>query len=277
MNFLRESFEQAWKSIKKHPYLLIFLVLFYIALVGISIYLILNYPAQILEDVQGIMEPLENANYNATSIQEGMPFSPELGKVFTSYNSLINKIYYLSLWLAFILIIVQAGIWILTVRIVSDKVEHELKEGALAWGKYLMMVVLFSFLPVIISYLILNTFFNIESTSTATILLWLVLGILLLFYYFGLVGFALIYHQKVWSSWVKITFQKIHFNLAVLLINLAVILLFVLGAYFLMFIEGWAFLALLCGLLLFLTLILTTLFWAGYVQVQLKEHEKDHN
>jgi len=276
MNFIKASLEHAWKSIKKHPLLLLVLVLFHAALIGILIYLLLNYPAQILQDVQGIMQPLENANYNATSIQEGLPFSSELTTVFASYNSLTSRVYEKCWWFGLIFIFVQAGIWILSVRMVSEVKEKEVISFFKAWGTYLLMGIGFSVLPLLISYFLLITFFNIESTTTALWMLWIVVGVLLIFFYFSLVGFALIYTKNVFRNWLKVAFRKIHLSLVMLLINLVVIAALGTGAFFLIEYESWFPVVLILTILLFLALIFALLFWVSYIHLQTSEHKLDH-
>jgi hypothetical protein len=277
MNFITVGLEHAWRSIKKHPLLFMILVIFHAALIGIMIYLLLNYPAQILQDVQGIMQPLENANYNATSIQEGAAFSPELSRVFESYNSLTSRVYQLCLWFSVIFVFLQAAIWILAVRLVKEANEEEIKSFFKAWGTYLLTGILFSIVPLLICYFILLTFFNIESTNTAVGLLWLVAAILVIFFYFSQVGFALIYSKNCFRNWVKVTFKKIHYSLAILLINLIVIGILGTGAFLLMEYDSWFPLVLILTILLFFTLIFALIFWASYVHLQTQNHEKNHH
>lgn len=273
MIFLQESIKHTWTSIRKHPYLFLLIILLHILLIGILIHLLLNYPAQILGDVQGIMQPLEEANYNATSIQEGALFTPELGNVFQSYSSLKSHVYRLMTWIGGIFVFILAAIWILTTRIVNEVKEKEIKHLILAWGKYLGIGIIFSVVPFLISYLILTTFFDIESTSTAGGLLWLVMGIILIFYYFGLVGFALIYQKRIWTNWIKVAFRRIHFSLAILLLNLFIFLVLGAGIYLLMEVTGWFVLGIILAILLFIAVILARIFWASYVYLQSQEHE----
>ncbi|MEK6938510.1 MAG: hypothetical protein AABX04_05680 [Nanoarchaeota archaeon] len=286
MNYLKSGLQRAWNGIKQHKLLFLFIVLIQIIVLGILIYLLLNYPTQILQDVQGIMEPLERANYNATSIQEGTAFTPEIATIFQSYSSLVKHTLGLLYWLGGIFIILQAWLWILSLRLLKISIEKsenfwkkETKNFFIHWLKYLGIGILFTFIPGLIAYWSLNSFFNIEAENTTFTLMGMVGIFWLCCYYLQCVAFSLLSlpFQKYWKEWGRIAFKKVHQNLLVAVINFLVLGGLFAGIYFLLPLESLFPLTLIITILLLLAVVLTRILWISCLQSELKEVRLNEN
>ncbi|MFH0701420.1 MAG: hypothetical protein V2A62_03205 [Candidatus Woesearchaeota archaeon] len=283
MNYLKRGLQRVWNGIRQHKLLFLFIVLIQIAVLGVLIYLILNYPTQILQDVQGIMEPLERANYNATSIQEGAAFTPEMITIFQSYDSLVKNILGLLFWLGGIFVILQAWLWILSLRLLETNIEKpekswkkEIKNFFIHWLKYIGIGILFTFIPGLIAYWSLNSFFNIEAENTTFTLIGIISIFWLCCYYLQSVAFSLLSvpGRKCLVDWGRIAFKKVHQTLLVAVINFLVLGGLFVGIYFLLPLESLFPLTLILTILLLLAVVLTRILWISCLQSELKEHEK---
>jgi hypothetical protein len=260
MNYLKRGLKNTYRAIKKHK--LIFLLLIFLQIVFIVILSTVSYKYQIkvLEDARGIMEPIEQGNYNASSIEQGQPFSPNTLEIYKSYQSLAKNILYLSIWFLCLFVIFNGALWILSHHILEEKIKNFL-------NAYLKIIV--SFIVFIIPFFIAAYFFlksllkmdlpleaiskYIQGTSY----------LLILFYFFLIVAFAFIF-TKSWKeflkSWFKVAIKNIHYSLLVLLINLVLIFvsLFLVSLYLN---DETFFLMMLFSIILLVLLVVTRIFW----------------
>ncbi len=279
----------AWKKtlsgIKEHKFLFGLLVLLQVLLLGIFLYLSITYPAKILTDVSGIIGPLENANYNATSIQAGSPFTTEFPAIIQSYRTLTEHLKELALWLLGIMLLVQPGLWLLTLHLLEEKKSVHQKELAFwdrtshylrTWLKYILTLLVFVIVPLLFIAIILKSLSGIvlqTEESIFAVVKW-VLILFLVFQYFLLVALGLL-NSPTWKRFVwdflRVAFKKIHWNLLVLLINGMVLggILFAIG--WSMSNENFFLVTLLLSLLFVLALVLSRIFWCASVQELAKE------
>ena len=92
MKYIKEGFRQTFRQIKKHSWLFIILILLQIIfLVSLSL-LTITYQVKILESAKGVIEPLQEANFDPESIQAGQPFTKEMASIYTNYRSMMSNI-----------------------------------------------------------------------------------------------------------------------------------------------------------------------------------------
>ncbi len=269
-------------AVKKHPLLVILVFILQIALLITSMYTALTYQVKIIQDAQAVIEPLQNANYDAESIKAGNTFIPNIVAMYEAYQSLIQNIFMLAIWLAVLFLILNGAIWLISHKILEISTlswKETIKTFLRGWMRYVLttLAVMGPFL--VLSYLLLRTLLvqEIGMTSFTTILS-VLMYLFLVLYYFLLVAFAFLgttswklFLQKVFTVSIK----KIHLTLLVVLINGALLFLSLYGVYYFMN-NGEVFSFIVMFTLLFMVLmVLTRLFWIACLQEI--THEKDHS
>ena len=270
-SYLREGGKDLLRGIRRHKLLFGFLILTQAAIFGLLIYLLLNYPVQILSNVQGIMEPLGRANYNASSLQEGAPFSTELLGVYQSYQSMVRLVAELLLWLGGIFLFLEVGMWTFSHRLLEEREpsggwKKETSNMILWWLRAWLSILVLVLLPLILGYYIIKTTFltapenlNLNFPKTGG-------AILLALIYFLLTSFALINsdnRRKFIKSWGRVAFKKIPFTLLTLIINLAVISFLFWIIYLLMPYPSLFILTIALSIILLFSLVLARIYWSA--------------
>ena len=95
---------------KKSTYLI--LITLQIIFIVAVFFVLMQYQLKIMEHVEGIMQPLENANYDAQGLQEGQPFLKDISKVMNHYTSLQETISKLLFILFIIYIVLNGAMWV---------------------------------------------------------------------------------------------------------------------------------------------------------------------
>src|SRR3989344_52028 len=262
MNYLKEGLKKTWLNIKEHKYLFFLIVFLQIVLLIALAGFTYNYQLKILENARGVIEPLEQANYNATSIEAGMPFTTDMLKVYQNYQEMKKNIFALISWLGGLILIVNGTLWLLSHRLLGTI--KTWKEAGSAYLKFLTasLVGLAPFF--ICSYFILSNLMKLEiPLSTLSWIFQVVIYSVMIIYYFLMASFAFI-EINSWKEWLKVwftvTFKKIHLTLIMLLINLVLILINLYLIYFFMNENTFA-LMMIFSLLLILILVSSRIFW----------------
>jgi len=112
MNYIARAFQHTYKTITKHWLLVGVLILLQLGLFISVGYVGLSYQMKIFENIQGILDPIQSANYNATSLQEGGLFTTEYAKVYENYNSLVGNVKELGVWLAGLFLVGNGILWV---------------------------------------------------------------------------------------------------------------------------------------------------------------------
>lgn len=283
MNYLRRGLLKTVHSIKKCKLLFVLLLLLQIGLL-VSLYLV-SIPSllQILKDTQGVIQPLEQANYDSQQIEQGQPFTPDAGAIYKSYQSMARNVMIIAAWMLILLLLVNGSIWLFS---------HWLLEETKNWKNYLKEVVpfylkacaaaLLLFAPFMIaSYYALIYYIRLsDSFSQVLFMVKLLLGVKVLLYYVFLVALALALTPS-WKGFGKKVFSisKAGKTFLLFLVNCAVLVLLFAALYGAVeYAEAMnadslliAIGLLIVGLLIIVTVVLTRLFWIATVQ----EIEKD--
>jgi len=261
--YLKRGWSWTIGSVRKHKLIFILLVILQLlALVAFS-YTIINYQVKILENAQGITQAMQNANFNPDSIQAGEPFIKDIFSVYQNYNSLLEQIYQLLLWL-FLLFIIFNGLAWLGVHCLFRKISMAgtvIKFLASSLALLLPLMLLF--------YYIFKKNITLLSSSG-----WMLLILAGLIYYLLLVSFAFI-NLKSWKEFLKQIlkngFKKIHLTLIVLLLNISLIS----GSIFLIYLASdQIFLSAITIVLLGIVLVIARIFWLACLQEEDQDEKK---
>lgn len=276
MQSLKEAIKRTCHHIHQHKLLFGMLVLLQLMVIIGIFFLAVTYPVKILEDVNGIMQPLQTANYNATNIQEGGAFSTDMLKVYQNYNALIKHVTEVILWLLGILVILEGALWIGTHKLITlDKTEpiiKHLREAGTLWLKYIAISLLFLGIPALIGYFSLNL---ISSEPNEEILLSIAkytLAILGVLVYLLWCGLAII--NSPWKhlakNWWTVSLKKIHWTLLALVISIIIMGSLFSLIYLTMNYEPLQWVMILLSILCIPIITLLRIFWVAHAQELIK-------
>ena len=261
--YLKRGLKETFSSVKRHKLIFILLVILQLlALITFS-YTFIIYQVKILENAQGITEAMQNANFNPDSIQAGEPFIKDIYSVYQNYDSLLEQMYQLLLWLFLLFIIFNGLLWIGS-HYLFKEISRKISFTRTAI-KFLALSSVLLFPLMLLFYFLFKN--NITLLSTYGWVLLILTGIV---YYLLLVSLAFI-HIKSWKEFLNQIlnkgFKKIYLTLIVLIINLIIIS----GSIYLIYLtSNQIILSIITVILLGIVLILTRLFWLACLQEENK-------
>lgn len=277
MKYLYRGLQDAAKSIREHKILFIVLILLQIGLIAALAYITITYQVKILTTAQQIIEPLQNANYDAESIQQGKEFMSQIAGIYQAYRTLIQQVLYLAAWWLGLFLIVNGALWVLS---------HQMREGfswkkaGKQWIKYgvATLILLGPFLLVI--YFILKGVMKaqVDPDKFGEMLKYLLYSFAII-YYLMANAFASL-NAASWKEFVRYFFttaiRKIHRTLPVLIINLALLSGTVYLIYYFMEINPNFALMMAASAILMILLILTRLYWITCLRELIHHKSPDH-
>lgn len=261
MSTLRQKVARTFISIKKHKFLFALVVLLQVIFVTALLYVVMTYQLQLLEDVQKITIPLQEATYDAEILKQGGSFVDDFAPIYRGFISLKQHLYEMAGWLSGIFLVLHGTLWVLSHYLVFRKNWKSLLKG---WLRYVITLgaifAPFFFVCSILLRKLLQQDIPIVDFSTA---LYVTLFVLLAISYVAMVFLAYI-SEKSWKRWLihsLKSFKSIHQHLLLLLI-IIILVLFGIALLYAAFTYG-AFLPfiLLAGLLFFTILAATRIFW----------------
>ena len=281
MDYVRKGWYNTFNSIKKHKLLFALIVILQIIFVASSLALGTQYLIKILEDTQGIIGPLEKANYDSQKIEQGEPFTPDYASIYNSYRSMLKKVLSFCAGIAALFLLLNGSIWLLSHWMLQEKKQWKIKikEGV----NFLLKIWVSTFLLLgtfaIASYYILLHFIRVsQSFSNIAIVLKSLLIALFVVYYFFLAALA-IAPPSTWKKfavkWTQIAI--IRFRKTAILFFTIIVTLFVsfTALYGAIEYEISVIFLLLLGIICMIILCITRLVWIAGVQEI--EHETNHN
>ncbi|PIZ50808.1 hypothetical protein COY27_05825 [Candidatus Woesearchaeota archaeon CG_4_10_14_0_2_um_filter_33_13] len=259
MRHLKRGLHLTLNAIKQHKSLFILMVILQLILLFSVTYISINYQIKIINNAQQIMEPLQSANFNVTSIQAGQPFTTEILEVYQGYKSMIKYIWQLIFWLSSLFILFNGALWIISQRMLGYK---NWKGQILKFLTTSIILIVPFFLA---AYYLLKLFLGMElAAEIFSIILQVVIWAFFVLYFFIITAYAFI-DAKSWKEFVKsiykVGIRRIYFTLIVTLINLVLIFLGLLLIYYTANEETLLPLMVLAALLFVVVILLTRIFW----------------
>ena len=128
MNYLRSGLKLTSKLIKKHWKLFLILLLLQAICLVSGVFIGTFYQVKIMENARGIIEPLQNANYDSESIKQGEPFTQEISSIYENYQSMTKNIFALLGWLLLLFVVLNGRVWLLTQQLFKKvKLKEEIQ------------------------------------------------------------------------------------------------------------------------------------------------------
>jgi len=254
--------------------LFIILVLLQVLFVVSSLTLGVHYLLKILENVQGIAGPLEEANYDAQKIEQGEAFTPDYAAIYNSYQALLKNAFSFLLWMSAIFLALNGSMWLLSHWMLQEAKEWRVKrkEGAQfllkAWISAL--VLLGSFM--VVSYFVLLYFIRISPSFNNIIgVLKALLGVFVIIHYFFVVALAVAPFSpwKLISTWMHTSVRNFRKTAPLYLIVAAALLASFVALYQAIQYGQSVILLLALGLLSIVLVTVSRIFWiAGIQEIQ---------
>lgn len=268
MNYLIKGWSRTFQAVKKHKLLflsLLILQLFFLLSVGSLSYI---YQVKIIENVQKIIEPLENAEFDKGNLEAGQVFGPEIMQVYQSYQALVRDITNFLLWLAGLFLIVNGAVWILSHQLLGRLSSWQ--ERAKARLKFTVASLAIMGPLFIVGYYVIRAMVGLETEMEQFIsTVKLFSYVLLAGYYLLLASFAFL-HLDSWKDFVKKFFKaaivELHLTILVLAVNSALIFGSLCLIYYSM--NHWQNFPLMIAssFLLLVITVLTRLFWISCLE-----------
>lgn len=234
---------------------LLFLQILFIIIISVVSY---QYFIDIQTNIRGVMEPIEEGNYDPTSIEEGQLFTDDALIIYQSYRSLAKNVIKLSAWLLGLFIIFNGSLWIFSHWFFIEK--KKASDFFRSILKYISTTIIFLLPYLIIGYFFLKMMLKRNiSLSEVKVLIQIVLAIFLVFYFFMTTAFSLV-NIRSWKHflkrWYRVSIRKIYHSLPLFLLNLILIT----GSFYLMsiFIDDNTFFLMMLFSITFLIILITT-------------------
>ena len=272
MSYLNRGWNNAFSSIKKHKGLFVLIIILQIIFVASSLALGAQYLLKILENTQGIIGPLENANYDSQKIEQGEAFTPDYASIYNSYQAMLKNVLVFMLCMAALFLLLNGIIWLLSHWIMQEKkpwkvrIKEALPFLLKAWAAIFILLVPFK----IAGYYILLHFIRAsQSFSNLTVVLKGLLIASFVIYYFLLVALAVAPYsswKKFVTKWAKLSVLQFQKTAVIFLIIMVALLISFAALY-----AGTEYtesvpLLLILGSLCMIMLAVTRIFWIASLQ-----------
>lgn len=280
MEYVKRGLLNTAGSIRKHKLLFVLLVILQVVFVVSSLALGSQYLLKILENAQGIIVPLENANYDSEKIEQGKPLAPDYASIYNSYRSMLKNVFSFLIWMSALFLFLNGSVWLLSHWMLLEKQHWKIKakEGIhfflKAWASALLLLGPFA----IISYYVLIYFVRTSSSfGDLAVVLKSLSAVLFVINYFLLAALA-VAGVKPWKkfflTWIEISIKRLQ-KTAVVFFFIIVALLLSFGALYGAVEYGKSVtLLLVLGLLCMVIISLTRIFWIATVQ-EITSEKKD--
>ena len=276
MSYLKKGLVNTLNSIKKHKLLFALLVLLQIIFVVSSLWLGTHYVLKILADTQGVIGPLEQANYDSQKLEQGMPFTPDYASIYNSYQSMLKNIAAFAGEMLAMYLVLNGSIWLLSHRMFQDKKQGKPnhKETAKKTIQFFLKAwsgVLVLFTPfVIISYYVLIHYIRLsDSFASVLLVIKILLVVKLSLYYILLAAFAAA-RAPSWKNFaektIRLSISNAQKTFPLFILIAAVLLAFFATLYAAIEYTESVALLLITGALTIIIIVLTRLFWIAGVQ-----------
>ncbi len=279
MNYLHAGFSQSVAAIKKRKGLFVFIILLQVLFLVSSLWLTSVYWVKIIDHAKGVIQPLENANYNADKIKAGEPFTGEVLPIYSSYQAMLTDLIYFTVWISILFVILNGGLWLSSSWLFEEKKDWKtaFRQKFRFFLKIVTSLIVVLIPSAIAAYYILLHFVRIsESFDNIIFIMKILLVGLAVLYYFLLVAFAIAtiasWKQFV-KSWFKVSIRKIGKTFPLFILVSLILAASIAAVYAAVEYEQSLMLVLAAGLLIIIVLVVTRIFWIAGIQQIRKEIE----
>ncbi len=276
--YLQRGWKKVGAGVRKHPYFFLILIMLQIASIAAFAYITIQYQVNILNTVQEIIIPLQKANYDAQSIEQGEEFIAQIAGIYQAYQTLIHQIVLLGLWWLGLFVVLQGSMWTVSQGILAS--------GEMSWKRTIVkpelyyvgatIILLGPFLLIIYIILKMMIQFQIDPQKFSELLIYFLYSFGAL-YYLLINAFAAIHAASMKEAaryFLKTAFKKIHWTLIILVINSALLAAGGYLIYYFMEVKPVFTLMMAASLVFIILLVIVRLYWIACLQELI--HEKNN-
>lgn len=228
---LFKALKKSWQAVKKKKALFVLLFLSQLVFLSVFGYVQVKYQVEMAMDLQGFIAPLEEANYNVTTLQMGMPFTTQGDKVMGSWESLKKNFVQLMTFSFFIFAVFNGLNWALSHYIAGKK------KFLMIWGRFVLLAGMFFLVLMLANILVFGgSVFQNDPVLTSQI----AVGTAIFLGYFAWLSFGLadlkfreIFRKVFWEIGIK----RFYLVLVVYLLVLVAVGFF--GSFVYQAVMGW--------------------------------------
>jgi hypothetical protein len=231
MNYIEKTFSQTLTVIKNHK--LLFLILAIAQILAITLFAVVTakYQLVILDDLNGVLQPMQDANYDVEKIESGQPMIENMLPILQSYKKLkADAKEFMMIVIGFSLII-NGFIWIATYAFFF---KLNFLDVIKMWLKYILVAIVGIFFLSVISSFFLKEVVTSQVISENISGTAVKIGIVsFIIYYFMLVGFTNLHEHdwKIFVSMIKKTILNVKLVVPLVVLNFGLLLLVSYGIY----------------------------------------------
>ncbi|PIN75129.1 hypothetical protein COV17_04225 [Candidatus Woesearchaeota archaeon CG10_big_fil_rev_8_21_14_0_10_36_11] len=279
MEHIQNAARRTKSVIANHKIFFVLLVVFQIFVLVSFMFVTVHYQIAMVTDARGIIETVQNANYEQTSLEAGQPFLQDISSVTTLYSSIKHNALLFGLWFVVIFLTFQAIVWLLS-HILLQKTIHQktsfkdtFQNIIRLWIKYAASSLIFFLLCFSMIYVFFgNILFRDPASISGTIS---VAGVVVLVLYYILFVACTLISTSSWKTFARtlwvVAIKKIYITLPVMLITIGVLGLILYGTSLIMQMETY-FSVVLLGIFMFiLAVVISRLFIIALVQGFIKK------
>ncbi len=283
MNYIKKGLQRTRSSIQNHKALFVSLLILQTIFILSSAALGTYYLVQILEDTRGIIEPLENANYDARQIQEGATFTPEFQAIYNSYNSMMQKIKAFAGRQFFLFLVLNGSLWMMTHWLLEEPIhwKHKPKKAFQFLVKMAVSsAVIFGPFFLLSYYLLLHFIRVSESFNDVRLVMEVSAVVSVLFYYLFITALATA-NASSWKKfarmWLHCSFKKITKTFPLFVLVMGALFLSSLALYAAINYGKSILLLAATGIVVIAALVVARIFWIAGIHESEQEHETHHH
>lgn len=274
---LHQSWNHSWQSIRRHKLLFAGLVVLQFIVLGLFVYIVLIHQLKVITAVQGVLEPLQQANYDADLVNAGQPFLPNTAAVYESYHKLMNAFYSFVLYSALLFLIPQSFLWAGSQILLQEKKtwQQQIRQIISSWCKYSAIFLVLTTPKVVITYLLGQRSFLLTDPTTALLYGKILLIVAVISYYILTVAFALttIGSWRLWGGVAEKTLvRKTHYALPLFLVNTGIISMVIYTIYLTLNQTPLFAATFLLSIILLPLIVVLRIHWISFIQ-QIQQHE----
>lgn len=219
-------FKKAWKdtiqAVKTHKLLVIVIFLLQFLFIVSIAYINVTYQSAISRNIQSVVMPLQDANYDENAIRSGIPFLEDAGTIYDNYTRLVANLKKLVVYQILAFLSINLWCWAVT--------QYLFRKGNVLklWVTEVLRAIILTIPLLVIDYALLTVAINqavADTGSLAMAPIYAAATITVIASYFLVVALALPSYpikETIKRAFIIGT-KKIHYLLATLLINAAVV------------------------------------------------------
>lgn len=261
MRLIQKGLKSSWDAARRNAVLLVSTVVLQLVLMVVLVFLLQSFQMTFLEDMQYVLLPLENIDYNPESVTDSSSFIEEVHTVYKSIQLFKEHLLSFALQLSVILVVFNGFLWVASHALLRKK---KLALYLKMWLNYVLLSVIFMALIFIVANLLMRNLLAFDVTTDLISNYFYFFAVFFaVFYYLLLIGLAFLDQSfsKILSAVYGIGIKRFFHSAGIFLIVFGTILLNLWLIHFSISSQKLFSLVIPSTVLLGVVLVVTRIFW----------------